>query len=222
MKKKTLTINNDIFNPSISVLKKVRFNEDSLEFPLGFDAITDDEHKDLWPLLLKCNEASQWWIGDYLVNCEQETMDAKGKVTKSMKVKLYEYVEETTGYSRSYLKQMKSVAARIPKEKRTKLSFQHHYDAVGGCDGDPNIMFTLLKEAEKLGSTVSKFRTDIRTFMAGSGAVRQTINASDADMDFSQAVEQIQKLTTVINKGNLTQSQKDYIKKDLTTLIAAL
>lgn len=127
---------------------KVTLSSNSLS--LSPDA-TREEINGIFAALNTCESSSLWWIGDALAQTEKEYGDT------------YVKAMENCGYNLQTLKDARGLCRRISAEKRRKVSYSHHRNAlyhVGVENVEQALFFLDIAEREKL--SVSELRKEIR------------------------------------------------------------
>lgn len=113
--------------------------------------LSDQQLSEIGRTLNAMQECGLWWWGDYLCQIERR----KGE-------KYAEAVEES-GYSYSALSDAKSVCSRIGLSSREEeLSYTHHREALGECQGDAIKALHWLTQARANKWSVAEMRKAIR------------------------------------------------------------
>jgi N6-adenosine-specific RNA methylase IME4 len=99
---------------------KARFEKNSLVIS---EDITIDEWKQLGQSLKQVEGSVQFWIGDWA-----RYGDKRGFTGKYTDPKVYDELEEITGFSRGTIQNFKSVADRTSSSRDEDLSFRHHME----------------------------------------------------------------------------------------------
>ena len=121
------------------------------------ETITLDEWKSLGQSLRQVEGSVQFWIGDWARFGEKQ-----GFTGKYVSPKVYDELEEITGYSRSALKDFRSVATRIDSScRQDDVSFEHHRFV---AQLPPEQQKEFLQKVSEENLTVKELREEVKQF----------------------------------------------------------